>query len=517
MIAITIITLVLVVILIAICIFIIWKLFKSKKDNSLQTEITNLVDSFNKMQILSESESKRFDEWKNNIETKFNNFEFRINEVLNNKNKENSELINNKISEMNTKQNEYSTAFLHNQNNFKTELKNSIDIFKTDIKKQLVEDLNLNKNELTNYLNLLNRSISEFKQDTLQKQAKLKEEILGSLSKILENINQKLLVSTEKVENVTKEKLDHIKEAVSEQLTIINGEFKKRFDDELSKKLTQHFESVTKSMNDLSSGLTKFETIQNSVQELNHIFSNNKKIGNVGEVLLQSILDEVVTNKLYVSQHAYSDRKAPVDFAVKVFDKDGKELFLSIDSKFNSIAYNDYTKEEDSIKKEALRRGLVKAVKDQGKSIASKYIISGKTLDFAVMWIPSESIYAFIANEEGLIETLWRESRVIPAGPSVIVPLLNSIKVVNGHLLLVHHTEKIINAFFEINKTYEKLFNESNKARTSIKTTADKIDKVVKSVQAVSDKLKEIKNIPAISEKLEFKNEPSEDEEEQEE
>ncbi|HPJ02547.1 MAG TPA: DNA recombination protein RmuC [Candidatus Limiplasma sp.] len=218
-------------------------------------------------------------------------------------------------------------------------------------------------------------------------------------------------------------KLDEMRKTVDEKLQ-----------DTLNKRLTQSFTQVSDRLEQVYKSLGEVHRLAEGVGDLRRVLGNVKRRGVWGEIQLGNLLAEVLTEKQYETNVQLRPGAAErVEFAVCLPGKeDDHPVYLPIDSKFPQEDYArlaDASEQGDALATEAARTALINAVKLEAKRIATKYIEPPYTTDFAVMFLPLESLYAEVMRNASLVETVQREQRIVIAGPSTLLAMLNSLQM----------------------------------------------------------------------------------------
>ena len=235
---------------------------------------------------------------------------------------------------------------------------------------------------------------------------------------------------------------------------------------------------------------------------MNRLLGGVKTRGNWGEVALESLLDDILAPEQYEKQATVKRAsKEKVDFAVRMPGSEGKEVLLPIDSKFPAedyLRYADAANAGDSAAAEMALKAFKNAVITQGKSIRDKYLAAGTT-DFAVMYLPSESVYVEVVRDEGLINKLRRDYNVVPCGPSTMAALLNSLKLGFTTMKLQKSSKEIAKAFQDFKKQFngfsqlvERAQQQNDKVSGTLYDIADKTGKVMKKINKIANENPEV-------------------------
>ena len=223
-------------------------------------------------------------------------------------------------------------------------------------------------------------------------------------------------------------KLEQIQKAVDEQLQSALG-----------KRLEESFQRVTEQFAQVQQAIGQVQNVAGQVGDLKRLFSNVKARGGWGEAHIQALLDDVLPAGAYEANLRIGAAGAEVvEFALRMPMKDASsEVWLAIDAKFPTEDYDRLLLASEAGEREdeaAARRALDRRIRDEAKRISSKYIRPPQTVEFAVMYLPTEGLFAEVNRTPGLVETLRRQHAVMVVGPGLLPALLHCIRV--GHLTL---------------------------------------------------------------------------------
>ena len=345
-----------------------------------------------------ESQMKSMDAFKREISDKLNSFDVsqKGNADVNLRQlesiKETVQTNLNKISETNDKKlDEFVKTFtLMEQNNMISQT-NSMDAFKREMGDKLISFEQTQKNNSD--LNL----------------------------KQLESVRQTVQQSLDNIAVTNAKKLDEMREVVDEKL-------QKTLEDRLQKS----FNSVVEQLERVQNGLGEMQTLASDVGNLKKVLSNVKTRGILGEIQLGAILEEILSPEQYdTNVITVQGSNNPVEFAIKMpgVDEDG-HIYLPIDSKFPMDTYQHLLDAYDTNDKELVAtawKQLENRLKSEAKDIREKYVHVPETTDFAIMFLPTEGLYAE-AVRHGMVEVLQKE-KIMIAGPTTMAALLNSLQM----------------------------------------------------------------------------------------
>lgn len=311
----------------------------------------------------------------------------------------------------------------------------------------------------------------------------------------LEQKQTELIVGTEK-------KLEEMRLTVDEKLTKT-----------LSDRLGESFETVGKQLIEVQKGLGEMQTIATDVGGLKKVLSNVKLRGGVGEVQLAMILEQILAPSQYEANvRTKSGSNEPVEFAIKLPGRTEDEngfVYLPIDAKFPKDAYEHLLTayENGHLEEvEVATKNLETTIKKMAKDIRDKYLDPPKTTDFAIMFLPFESIYAEVIRRSGLVDQLRDEFKVTVAGPTTLVALLNSLQMGFRTLAIQKRSSEVWKVLSEVKREFTTFGELLNKAKNNITTGLGQLDTVLTTrSNQIERKLRNVESLPLGSEKTALK------------
>lgn len=369
------------------------------------------------------------------------------------------------------------------EKNLRDEIRNQTTSLINITSKRLNEiNINLNSsiNSLKNQLNI----DSKMNRDEL---ASSFEKISINLEKQLKNINEtqnNLILSTEK-------KLDIMRDTVDEKLQKT-----------LENRISKSFEFVSKRLEFVHQGIGEMNNLAVSINDLRKILSNVKTRGIIGEYQLENILSQTLNeNQYYKNIITKQNSKDRVEFALKIPSKNSNnELLLPIDSKFPIENYSKLLDAYENSNKEDISKFsklLETSIKKFAKDISEKYIDINNTTDFAILFLPIESLYSEISKRVNLIEFIQREYKIIITGPTTLYALLNSLNLAFKTISIEKHSSKVWKVLGEIKKEFDGFSNILEKAKDKLEQAATELNSLsTTKTKKIQNKLKDVESLP---------------------
>jgi DNA recombination protein RmuC len=259
----------------------------------------------------------------------------------------------------------------------------------------------------------------------------LREEVNAHLVRVAEALDRKQDALREQVQG----RLDQLRVENGEKLEQMRLVVEEKLQGTLEARLGESFRLVQEQLERVHAGLGEMHQLATGVGDLKRVLSNVKTRGIWGEVQLGNLLDQLLT----VEQYATNVEIVPgtgqrVEFAIRLPGRDTGELpvWLPIDAKFPQDVYEqllDATERADRDAEEAAAAELATRVKLFARDIAAKYVCPPHSTDFAILFLPTEGLYAEVLRKPGLADTIQREHRVTIAGPTTLGAFLNSLQM----------------------------------------------------------------------------------------
>lgn len=293
----------------------------------------------------------------------------------------------------------------------------------------------------------------------------------------------------------TETKLESIRVTVEEKL-----------EKTLSERLGQSFETVGKQLIEVQKGLGEMQTIATDVGGLKKVLSNVKLRGGVGEVQLAMLLEQILApNQYEANVRTKKGSLEPVEFAIKLPGKNEEEgavVYLPVDAKFPKDIYEHLIAAyENAIPDdiEQASRNLETTIRKMAKDIRDKYIDPPNTTDFAILFLPFESIYAEVIRRSALVDQLRDEYKITVAGPTTLMAILNSLQMGFRTLALQKRSSEVWKVLSGVKKEFETFGGLLEKAQKNIHTGLGQLDDLMGTrTRAIQRQLRNVESLPAV-------------------
>lgn len=333
-------------------------------------------------------------------------------------------------------------------------------------------------------LALLQKTLS----DTLNNQLSgLSEANARRLNEVRETLEKQLV----QLQTTNAAKLDEMRATVDEKLQTT-----------LQARLGESFKQVADRLEQVHKGLGEMQTLAQGVGDLKHLLTNVKTRGIFGEAQLASLLEQVFVPDQYAVQVATRPgSKNVVDFAIKLPGKSdtGEPLWLPIDAKFPNEDYErllDAQGRADVLGAEAAGKALEVRIRLEAKSMVEKYVEPPHTTDFAILFLPTEGLYAEVLRRPGLMESLQRDHRVTLAGPTTLLAMLSSLQMGFRTLALEKRSSEVWQVLGAVKTEFNKFGDVLAKVKSQTETVLKTLDSAETRSRAMSRVLKKVDALP---------------------
>lgn len=355
-----------------------------------------------------------------------------------------------------------------------------------EINQMISSSLETFRSSIENRFDAMDSKNNQFREAQLSSLDRIRNENTRQMDAILQRSDKLTEAVDRNMQNLRKEnteQLDRMRKTVDEQLK-----------DTLESRLAQSFEQVQKQLESVYKGLGEMQNLAKSVGDLSKIFSNVKARGVWGEVQAASILDEILTPDQYVRNFRPKPKSQEVvEFAIRLPGKsEDDNVYLPIDSKFPKEDYENYVKAQDEGNIErikAFQAAMKNRVLSEARDIHDKYIAPPRTTDFAILFLPAESIYAEILSIPGFTDELQNRYRVTVAGPTTLAALINSLQMGFRTLAVEKRSHEVWKLFSQMKKQFSLFSSSLDSAMKSLGTAVNKVEDVSSRSNRISQKL----------------------------
>jgi len=286
-------------------------------------------------------------------------------------------------------------------------------------------------------------------------------------------------------------KLDEMRQTVDQKLQAT-----------LETRLGESFRQVAERLEQVYKGLGEMQTLAQGVGDLKHLLTNVKTRGMFGEAQLAALLEQVLAPEQYAAQVATRpETRHAVDFAIRLPGRgeEGHPVWLPIDAKFPNEDYErllDAQQRADAAGVEAASKALEARIRVEARGIAQKYVEPPHTTDFAILFLPTEGLYAEVLRRPGLLEALQRDHRVTLAGPTTLLAMLNSLQMGFRTLALEKRSSEVWQVLGAVKTEFMKFGGVLADVKRQTQTVLNTLDKAQTRSNVLTRRLRAVEALP---------------------
>ncbi|MBC7608153.1 MAG: DNA recombination protein RmuC [Polaromonas sp.] len=333
------------------------------------------------------------------------------------------------------------------------------------------------------------------------------------LALLQKTLSDTLVTQLQSVSESNARRMGEVRETLEKQLAQLQltnsaklDEMRKTVDEKLQTtletRLGESFKQVADRLEQVHKGLGEMQTLAQGVGDLKHLLTNVKTRGIFGEAQLSALLEQVFTVDQYAAQVATQPgSKNTVDFAIKLPGRSdsGQPLWLPIDAKFPNEDYErllDAQQRADVLGAEAGGKALEIRIRLEAKSMSEKYIAPPHTTDFAILFLPTEGLYAEVLRRPGLMESLSRDYRITLAGPTTLLAMLNSLQMGFRTLALEKRSSEVWQVLGAVKTEFGKFGDVLAKVKTQTETVLNTLNSAEQRSRVMGKALRNVEALP---------------------
>ena len=318
---------------------------------------------------------------------------------------------------------------------------------------------------------------------------------------VAKNQREELGKSLEGVRAIVDLRLKEIQQDNAKQIDKMRATVDEKLQGTLEKRLGESFKLVSDRLEQVHKGLGAMQQLASDVGGLQKVLANVKTRGGWGEVQLGNLLEQVLTSEQFARNVQTRDETAErVDFAIRLpGDQNGAPVWLPIDAKFPTEDYQRLLAAQDKGDVDLIdsaMKNLETQLRKSAKDICAKYINPPRTTDFALMFLPTEGLYAEAIRRVGLVEQAQRDCRVIFAGPTTLAALLNSLQMGFRTLAIQKRSSEVWSLLAGVKTEFGKFGDALSAVRDKLDQAARKMEDVDVRSRALTKKLRDVEELP---------------------
>lgn len=344
----------------------------------------------------------------------------------------------------------------------------------------------------------------------IQQSQTAREEQGASLKAFADTLNQTLNQLTEsnaarmsEIRSTLEQKIQQLQAENAGKLEEMRKTVDEKLHATLEQRLGESFKQVSDRLEKVHQGLGEMQQLAIGVGDLKRVLSNVKTRGTWGEVQLEMVLEQMLTPDQYAKNvETVPGSGERVEFAIKLPGKedDKAPVWMPIDAKFPKEQYERLLDAAERADAEAVTQAgkeLERAIRGEAKTIAEKYVSPPLTTDFAILFLPTEGLYAEVMRRPGLADELQRQFRVSISGPSTLSALLNSLQMGFRTLVLEKRSSEVWQVLGAVKTEFSKFGDVLAATKNALQKAADNIDKAETRSRQMTRKLKLVEALPS--------------------
>ena len=330
--------------------------------------------------------------------------------------------------------------------------------------------------------------------------AEMEKALLERLAADAKATQEAMNAETTRSRDVLDKKLAEMRENSEKSLAEIQKSVNEQLAEAVEKKMTESFSRVIDQFAALQKAMGDVQAVTTQIGDIKRLFGNVKTRGGWGETQVRSMLDDILPPNSYQQNVKLVEGSADaVEFCVVMPSSGETQVLLPIDSKFPTEDFERLQaawEAADPVAEAQARRGLEVAIRTQSKKIAEKYINPPRTTEFAVLYLPTEGLYAEVARIPGLIDGIGREHRIVVLGPTLLPAMLRTIQLGHVTLALSKNAEGVKDLLGATKAEIGKMDALFASLAKQVGTVGSTIGKVQQRTRIIAGKLRGVDSLP---------------------
>ncbi len=382
-----------------------------------------------------------------------------------------------------------------------------------EVRREIVDNARANRQELATTFATFQQTLTQQSGEAIRTQNTQIDAFGQQLALLQKTLSDTLVTQLQSVSESNARRMGEVRETLEKQLAQLQAtnsakldEMRKTVDEKLQTtletRLGESFKQVADRLEQVHKGLGEMQTLAQGVGDLKHLLTNVKTRGIFGEAQLSALLEQVFTADQYAAQVATQPgSKNTVDFAIRLPGRSdsGEPLWLPIDAKFPNEDYErllDAQARADVQGAEAAGKALEIRIRLEAKSISEKYIAPPHTTDFAILFLPTEGLYAEVLRRPGLMESLSRDHRITLAGPTTLLAMLSSLQMGFRTLALEKRSSEVWQVLGAVKTEFGKFGDVLAKIKSNAETMLNTVSSAEQRSRVMGKALRNVEALP---------------------
>jgi DNA recombination protein RmuC len=374
----------------------------------------------------------------------------------------------------------------------------------------LREELRLSRDEGSREARSLREEVARSQKDAsesvvnvLSKLGDQQAQRLGDVVAALTRLETSHLKASETLRDRVDGQLRQIQETNERKLEQMRQTVDEKLHNTLEKRLGESFKLVSERLEAVQRGLGEMQKLATGVGDLKRVLTNVKERGTWGEYQLAAILEQVLTPDQYEAKFHPKPGAEQVEFAVRLpgpKDGSGEPVWLPIDSKFPKEDYERLVEASQQGDAEGVRKataGLIAVVEKCAKDIHDKYLNPPRTTDFALLFLPTEGLYAEVLRQPGIHDRLQQKYHVVPTGPTTLSAILNSLRIGFHTLAIEKRSSEVWQVLAAVKTEFGKFGEVLDKVQKQLGAASNTLEQTAVRTRVMERKLRQVEQLPA--------------------
>lgn len=387
------------------------------------------------------------------------------------------------------------TRLAQGTGSLQTDLAGKLEAMRGSLAEGQAESAKALRAEMGEKLAAMNVMVEQVRAALTESQGAMRAAIALEMTTARDLIDRKSAESRAEIEARLKE----MREANDKRLTDIQASVNEKLGEAVEKQMTESFTRVIDQFNAIQAMMGNVQSVATQVGDLKRLFSNVKTRGGWGEAQLRALLDDFMPDGYETNVKLREDSNDVVEFAIRMPSSGEAPVRLPVDAKFPVEDYERLLAAHDAgdVAAEAqARRALEARIRGEAQKIREKYIHPPLTTEFAVLYLPTEGLYAEVARIPGLIEDVGRAGRVFIAGPSLLPAMLRTIQLGHVTLALSKNAEGVRDLLAATKAEMGKMDTVLEKLGRQVGTVSNTIGEARTRTNVIKRKLKGVEAMP---------------------
>jgi DNA recombination protein RmuC len=361
-------------------------------------------------------------------------------------------------------------------------------------------DAALSRKELGDGLTTLREALTRDAQASREEGTKNFAQFEGKLTAKLDELGRNQLEQADRLRERVQERLETLQVKNDERLEKMQQMVEEKLQKTLEARLGESFRQVSERLEQVHKGLGEMQSLANGVGDLKRTLSNIKTRGTWGEYQLGSMLEQVLAPGQFEQNVKVNPRSAEmVEFAIRLPGQDDTPIWLPIDAKFPVEDYQrlqEAAEQADAAAVETARLQLISRVRGCAKDVSTKYVCPPHTTPFAIIFLPTEGLYAEVARAPGLIESLQHDFKVTITGPSTLLAHLSALQMGFRTLAIQQRSVEVWHTLGAVKTEFGKFGVALQAVKKKLEEAHSKIEQTETRHRVMDRKLRGVEGLP---------------------